>query len=72
MIEQTFSWLINYRHHAKDYEVLPKNSEAIIQIAMLYILIRKIASILFCKHVLKMAVYIFNSKTYPWLKLMTE
>ena len=42
VVERTFSWLINYRRHSKDYEVLPRNSEAMIQIAMLHILVRRI------------------------------
>ncbi|MDE1465617.1 IS5 family transposase [Spartinivicinus poritis] len=43
VVERTVSWLINYRRHAKDYEVLTQNSEAMVQIAMIYILVRRIA-----------------------------
>ena len=25
VVERTFAWLLNYRRHAKDYEVLPRN-----------------------------------------------
>ncbi|RDH43177.1 IS5 family transposase [Zooshikella ganghwensis] len=43
VVERTFSWLINYRRHSKDYEVLTRNSEAMIHIAMLHILVKRVA-----------------------------
>ena len=35
--------LFNYRGHSKDYEVLTHNSEAMIQISMIHILVRRLA-----------------------------
>jgi putative transposase len=43
VVERAFSWLLAYRRHSKDYEVLTRNSEAMIQIAMIAILIRRLA-----------------------------
>jgi putative transposase len=43
VVERAFSWLIGYRRHSKDYEVLTRNSEAMIQISMIAILIRRLA-----------------------------
>jgi putative transposase len=43
VVERTFGWLLSFRRHSKDYEVLPRNSEAMIQIAMIGILIRRLA-----------------------------
>lgn len=42
VVERTFAWLSNYRVHAKDYECLPCNSEAFIQIAMIHLLLNRI------------------------------
>lgn len=44
VVERTFAWLLNYRRHAKDYEVLPSNSEAFIQIAMIHLLLKRLAA----------------------------
>lgn len=41
--ERAFAWLLPFRRHSKDYEVLTRNSEAMIQIAMSSILIRRLA-----------------------------
>ncbi len=43
VVERAFSWLIGYRRNSKDYEVLPRNSEAMLQISMITILIRRLA-----------------------------
>ena len=43
VVERTFAWLFNYRRHSKDYEVLTRNSEAMIQIAMIHLLVRQLA-----------------------------
>ena len=43
VVERTFAWLLNYRRHSKDYEVLPRNSEALIQIAMIHLLVKRLA-----------------------------
>lgn len=43
VVERTFAWLNNFRRHSKDYEVLVCNSEAMIQISMISILLRRLA-----------------------------
>ena len=43
VVERTFAWLGNYRIHAKDYETLPENSQAFICIAMIHLLLKRIA-----------------------------
>jgi putative transposase len=44
VVERTFAWLLNYRRHSKDYEVLTRNSEALIQIAMIHLLVKRLAA----------------------------
>ena len=41
VVERTFAWLVNFRRHSKDYEVLPRNREALIQIAMIHLLLKR-------------------------------
>ena len=43
VVERTFAWLNNLRRHSKDYEVLTCNSEAMIQISTIAILLRRLA-----------------------------
>ena len=43
VVERTFGWLVGYRRHSKDYEVLTRNSEAMIQISMISLLMRRLA-----------------------------
>ena len=43
VVERTFAWLMNFRRHARDYEVLTRHSEALIQIAMIYLLLKRLA-----------------------------
>lgn len=43
VVERTFSWLFNFRRHSKDYEILTRNSDAMIQISMIQILIKRLA-----------------------------
>ena len=45
VVERAFSWLMGYRRHSKDYEVLTRNSEAMIQIAMISILLRRLGGL---------------------------
>ena len=42
VVERTFAWLLNYRRHSKDYEVLTRNSEAFIQVAMIQLLVKRL------------------------------
>jgi transposase len=42
VVERAFSWLLGYRRHSKDYEVLTRNSEAMIQMAMISMLLRRL------------------------------
>jgi putative transposase len=43
VVERTFAWLLNYRRHSRDYEVLTANSEALIQISMIHLLLKRLA-----------------------------
>ena len=42
VVERTFGWLGNYRRLSKDYEKTTKSSEAIIQIAMINLMINRL------------------------------
>jgi putative transposase len=43
VIERTFAWLSYARRLSRDYEVLPKSSEAMIYIAMTRLMLRRLA-----------------------------
>jgi putative transposase len=43
VVERTFAWLLNFRRNSKDYEILTSNSEAMLQISMIHILLRRLA-----------------------------
>lgn len=43
VVDSTFARVFNYRRHSKDYEVLTRNTEAMIQISMIHILVRRLA-----------------------------
>jgi putative transposase len=43
-VERTFAWLLNDRRHSRDYERLTTNSEAMIQLSMIRILLVKIST----------------------------
>src|SRR5947209_8325273 len=42
VVERTFSWLGRYRRLSKDYEGLPGTSEAMIKMAMIHIMVRRL------------------------------
>lgn len=42
VVERTFGWLGRYRRLSKDYEKYPETSEAMIQIAMIHIMVRRL------------------------------
>jgi putative transposase len=42
VVERTFSWLGRYRRLSKDYEKFPETSEAMIQMAMIHIMVRRL------------------------------
>jgi putative transposase len=43
VVERTFGWLNHYRALSKDYEYLPRNSEAAVYAAMIHIMVRRLA-----------------------------
>ena len=44
VVERTFGWLNHNRRLSKDYEVLPETAEAMIQLAMIHVIARRLAS----------------------------
>jgi putative transposase len=42
-VERTFAWLLNGRRHSRDYETLTASSEAMIQISMIRLLLKRLA-----------------------------
>jgi putative transposase len=42
-VERTFAWLLNSRRHSRDYEVRTENSEALIQVSMIHLLLKRLA-----------------------------
>jgi len=42
-VERTFAWLLNNRRHSRDYEILTINSEAMIQLSMICLLLNRLA-----------------------------
>jgi transposase len=43
VVERTFAWLSTWRRLSKDYEVLPSSEEAWIHLAMIRIMLRRLA-----------------------------
>lgn len=43
VVERTFAWLSTWRRLAKDYELLPSSEEAWIYLAMLRLMVRRLA-----------------------------
>jgi putative transposase len=44
VVERTFAWLVHQRRLARDYERLPETSEAFIYIAMIRLMVRRLAA----------------------------
>jgi putative transposase len=42
VVERTFGWLGKYRRLSKDYEYLTTSSEAMIYVAMIHLMVRRI------------------------------
>ena len=42
VVERTFGWLVSYRRLGKDYEVLTETSEAMIRVAMIHLMLRRL------------------------------
>ncbi len=45
IVERTFGWLGRYRRLSKDYEELPESSEAMIYIAIIHLMLRRLSHI---------------------------
>lgn len=43
VVERSFAWLLNARRHRRDYERLTTNSEAMIQLSMIRLLLKRLA-----------------------------
>ncbi len=43
IVERTFGWLGRYRRLSKDYEYRTENSEAMIHLAMIHVMVRRLA-----------------------------
>ena len=43
IVERTFAWLARYRRLSKDYEYVTHTSEAMIQVAMIHLMVRRLA-----------------------------
>jgi putative transposase len=43
IVERTLAWLGKYRRLSKDYEYLTESSEAMIRLAMIHIMVRRLA-----------------------------
>ncbi|MER7585216.1 transposase [Kitasatospora sp. NPDC097691] len=42
IVERTFGWLMNHRRLARDYEALPARSEAMVHVAMISLMTRRL------------------------------
>ena len=43
MVERTFAWLGRYRRLSKDYEYSTQTSEAMIRVAMIHLMVHRLA-----------------------------
>ena len=42
VVERTFAWLVRYRRLVVDFEYLPETSEAMIRVAMIHLMVRRL------------------------------
>ncbi|MEU1287714.1 transposase, partial [Kitasatospora sp. NPDC005856] len=42
VVERSFGWLMNHRRLARDYEALPERSEAMVHVAMIALMTRRL------------------------------
>jgi transposase len=42
VVERTFAWLVSYRRLGKDYECHAETSEAMIRVAMIHLMLRRL------------------------------
>jgi transposase len=42
VVERTFAWLVRYRRLTIDFEYLPETSEALVQLAMTHLMLRRL------------------------------
>jgi len=42
-VERTFGWLMNYRRLCRNYECWPETSETVVKIAMIHVMLRRLA-----------------------------
>jgi putative transposase len=42
VVERTFAWLVRYRRLIVDFEYLPETSEAMIRVAMIHLMLRRL------------------------------
>jgi putative transposase len=43
VVERTFGWLMNYRRLCRNYEFCPHTCETVVKIAMIHIMVRRLA-----------------------------
>lgn len=43
IVERTFAWLNRYRRFSKDYEYLTQTSETMLRVAMIHLMVRRLA-----------------------------
>ncbi|MDR0672688.1 MAG: transposase, partial [Zoogloeaceae bacterium] len=43
VVERAFAWLANYRRLNRDYEINPRQSESMIKLVMIHLLLKRLA-----------------------------